>query len=128
MRSWASGKHLVGHLQEEHAAALKTEQLVGERIKEGVDSPQMQNKAHLGTARLRLRLAEAQGRHRRDPQPAFASDRTARSFHRDRTGIHAAACRKSSRRTILPARQSGQVPAVQAADNRADGRKFPGPR
>ncbi len=52
---------MVGHLQEEHAAALKTEQLVGERIKEGVDSPLMQNKAHLSTARLRLRLAEAQG-------------------------------------------------------------------
>ena len=52
---------LVGHLQEEHADALQTEQLVSERIKEGVDSPQMQNKAHLSTARLRLRLAEAQG-------------------------------------------------------------------
>jgi len=54
-------ENLVAHLQEEHAAALKTEQLVGERIKEGVDNPQMQNKAHLTTARLRLRLAEAQG-------------------------------------------------------------------
>ncbi len=52
---------LVGHLQEEHAAALQTEQQVSERIKEGVDSPIMQNKAHLSTARLRLRLAEAQG-------------------------------------------------------------------
>src|SRR5580765_2318124 len=47
---------LVGHLQEEHAAALQTEQQVGERIKEGVDSPIMQSKAHLSTARLRLRL------------------------------------------------------------------------
>ncbi len=52
---------LLGHLQEEHAAALQTEQQVSERIKEGVDSPIMQNKAHLSTARLRLRLAEAQG-------------------------------------------------------------------
>ncbi|MGC2181861.1 MAG: TolC family protein [Terriglobales bacterium] len=52
---------LMGHLQEEHAAALQTEQQVSERIKEGVDSPIMQNKAHLSTARLRLRLAEAQG-------------------------------------------------------------------
>ena len=52
---------LVGHLQEEHAAAIQTEQLVGQRIKEGVDSPQMQNKSHLVTARLRLRLAEAKG-------------------------------------------------------------------
>src|SRR6266566_6967336 len=52
---------LVAHLQEEHESALKTEQLVSERIKEGVDNPLMQNKAHLSTARLRLRLAEAQG-------------------------------------------------------------------
>ncbi len=52
---------LVGHLQEEHAAALQTEQQVSERIEEGIDSPIMQNKAHLSTARLRLRLAEAQG-------------------------------------------------------------------
>jgi len=52
---------LVGHLQEEHAAAIQTEQLVGQRIKEGVDSPLMQNKSHLMTARLRLRLAEAKG-------------------------------------------------------------------
>ena len=52
---------LVGNLQEEHAASLQTEQQVSERIKEGVDSPIMQSKAHLSTARLRLRLAEAQG-------------------------------------------------------------------
>jgi len=57
----AKWETLVAHLQEEHAAALKTERLVGERIKEGVDNPLMQNKAHLTTARLRLRLAEAQG-------------------------------------------------------------------
>ncbi len=52
---------LLGHLQEEHEAAVQTEQLVSQRIKEGVDSPLMQNKAHLRTARLRLRLAETQG-------------------------------------------------------------------
>ncbi len=52
---------LLGHLQEEHAAAIQTEQQVSERIKEGVDSPVMQSKAQLSTARLRLRLAEAQG-------------------------------------------------------------------
>ena len=57
----AKWEKLVAHLQEEHENALKTEQLVAERIKEGVDNPQMQNKAHLSTARLRLRLAEAQG-------------------------------------------------------------------
>jgi outer membrane protein len=57
----AKWEALASHLQESHAAALKTEQLVGERINEGVDNPLMQNKAHLSTARLRLRLAEARG-------------------------------------------------------------------
>jgi outer membrane protein TolC len=57
----AKWETLLAYLQEEHSAALKTEQLVSERIKEGIDSPQMQSKAHLSTARLRLRLAEAQG-------------------------------------------------------------------
>jgi outer membrane protein len=52
---------LLGHLQDERAAATQTEQQVSERIKEGVDSPLMQNKARLTTARLRLRLAETQG-------------------------------------------------------------------
>ena len=57
----AKWEALASHLQESHAAAIKTEQLVGERISEGVDNPLMQNKAHLSTARLRLRLAEARG-------------------------------------------------------------------
>jgi outer membrane protein len=52
---------LLGHLQEEHAAALQTERLESQRIQEGVDSPTMQNHARLSTARLRLRLAETQG-------------------------------------------------------------------
>src|SRR5258708_15495761 len=38
----AKWEALVAHLQEEHAAALKTEQLVSERIKEGVDNSLMQ--------------------------------------------------------------------------------------
>jgi outer membrane protein TolC len=57
----AKWETLAAYLQEEHGAALKTEQLVGERIREGVDNPLMQNKAHLSSARLRLRLAEARG-------------------------------------------------------------------
>jgi outer membrane protein len=52
---------MLGHLQEEHEAAIQTEQLVSQRIKEGVDSAAMQNKAHLVSARLRLRLAETRG-------------------------------------------------------------------
>ena len=47
--------------QEEHANALKMEQIVNERIQEGIDSALMRNKAQLTTARLRLRLAQTQG-------------------------------------------------------------------
>jgi outer membrane protein TolC len=48
-------------LQDEHASALKMEQIVNQRIQEGVDSALMRNKAQLTTARLRLRLAQTQG-------------------------------------------------------------------
>jgi len=51
----------LGRLQEEHANALKMEQVVNERIQEGIDSALMRNKAQLTTARLRLRLAQTQG-------------------------------------------------------------------
>lgn len=52
---------LVGHLQQEKGEADKMEQVVSQRIQEGVDNPQARNKARLVTARVRLRLAEAQG-------------------------------------------------------------------
>ena len=48
-------------LQDEHASALKMEQIVNQRIQEGVDSALMRNKTQLTTARLRLRLAQTQG-------------------------------------------------------------------
>ncbi len=54
-------ERLLGHLQEEHAAAVQVEQQVDQRIQEGVDRPMMQTRARLSTARLRLRLAETQG-------------------------------------------------------------------
>jgi len=119
----AKWENLSARLQEEHATALKTEQLVGERIKEGVDSPQMQNKAHLGTARLRLRLAEALGaidviRHRLSHL----------------TGLPAASIETTpdSMPPLPEVKQdddlSGQAvrssPAVQAADDRAAAEGF----
>ena len=85
---------LSAHLSEAHAAALKTEELVAERIKEGVDSPLMQDKAHLTTARLRLRLAGSARRHRRAAKSSFAPDWTARGFDRNRCRIHACPCRR----------------------------------
>ena len=52
---------LQSHLREEHAAALKMEQVVNERVQEGIDSSLARNKARLSTARVRMRMAEAQG-------------------------------------------------------------------
>jgi outer membrane protein TolC len=49
------------HLQQEQADAVKSEEIVNQRVQEGVDNPQMRNKARLATARVRLRAAEAQG-------------------------------------------------------------------
>jgi outer membrane protein len=51
----------LNRLQEEHATALKMEQVVNERVQEGIDSALMRSKAQLTTARLQLRLAQTQG-------------------------------------------------------------------
>ena len=109
---------LVGHLQEEHETAIQTEQLVGQRIKEGVDSPQMQNKSHLVTARLRLRLAEAKG----------AID-VIRNRLAHLTGLPAASIETESesvpslpevkQEDDLAGKASEASPGVQAADSRA---------
>jgi outer membrane protein TolC len=48
-------------LHEDEAAANKLEQALAERVKEGVDSPLEQTKARLAAARVRLRIAEAEG-------------------------------------------------------------------
>jgi outer membrane protein TolC len=114
---------LAVHLQDEHAAAIKAEQLVGERIKEGVDNPLMQNKAHLSTARLRLRLAEAQG----------AID-VIRNRLSHLTGLPAASIDTApdsmpplpevKQEDDLPGRAVRSSPAVQAAENRATAEGF----
>jgi outer membrane protein len=111
-------ERLLGHLQEEHAAAVQVEQQVSQRIQEGVDSPMMQNKARLSTARLRLRLAETQG--------AIDANRN-RLAHL--TGLPAAAIEtESDSMPPLPeVKQEADLattavqtsPGLQAAENRA---------
>ena len=51
----------LARLQETEADASKMQTAVAERVKEGVDSELDDIKAHLSTARVRLRIAEAQG-------------------------------------------------------------------
>jgi outer membrane protein TolC len=51
----------TARFQQEQAAAKRFEDAIGERVKEGVDSPLEGIKARLATARVTLRFAEAQG-------------------------------------------------------------------
>jgi outer membrane protein TolC len=51
----------IGRLHDDAAAAAKLEQALAERVKEGIDSPLEQTKAKLAAARVRLRVAEAEG-------------------------------------------------------------------
>jgi len=49
------------HLTEEYANSLKAEEAVNRRIQEGVDSPVARTQARLTTARVYLRISQAQG-------------------------------------------------------------------
>ena len=51
----------MARLQETEAETAKMEAAVNDRVKEGIDSEIDQTKARLSTARVRLRIAEAQG-------------------------------------------------------------------
>jgi len=57
----AKWEQRLAKLQETEADASKLQTAVEERVKEGVDSELDQKKARLSTARVRLRIAEAQG-------------------------------------------------------------------
>ena len=52
---------LQARLSEEYSAALKMEQMVNQRIQEGVDSPLARTQARLNTARVYLHISQAQG-------------------------------------------------------------------
>jgi outer membrane protein TolC len=52
---------LAAHLTEDYAAALKMEEVVNQRIKEGVDTPQARNQVHLNAARVYLHISQSQG-------------------------------------------------------------------
>jgi outer membrane protein len=54
-------EQLTDHLRQQHDDALKMEQVVEQRIQEGVDSAQTRTQARLVTARANLHIAQAQG-------------------------------------------------------------------
>ena len=51
---------LLGHLREDNIAALKAEQIVAHRIQEGVDNALAAKQAQLNTARVHLRIVQAE--------------------------------------------------------------------
>jgi len=52
---------LQSQLSDEYSTALKTEQVVNQRIQAGVDNPLARNQARLATARVYLHISQAQG-------------------------------------------------------------------
>jgi outer membrane protein len=114
---------LMGHLQQQQVDAAKMEQIVGERIQEGVDNAQMLNKSKLTTARVRLRMAEAQG-----------SIDILRSRLSHMTGLSAASIEAvpDSVPALPEVKQDDDMigkamnanPAIQAADIRAQAQNF----
>jgi outer membrane protein TolC len=52
---------LAAHLTEDYAAALKMEEVVNQRIKEGVDTAMALDQVHLNAARVYLHISQAQG-------------------------------------------------------------------
>ncbi len=57
----ARWQSLLGHLAQETGDAAKSEQIEMERVNAGVDQSQLQTQAQLNTARVELRVAQAQG-------------------------------------------------------------------
>ncbi len=58
LSKWES---LIDHLRQEQADALRIENIVDQRIREGVDNPLERNQSRLTTAQAHLRVTEAQG-------------------------------------------------------------------
>ena len=58
MTKW---RNLSTYLQQQFEDAGKAEQAAAQRVQEGVDNPTLKTKARLNTARLRLRLTQANG-------------------------------------------------------------------
>jgi outer membrane protein TolC len=117
LAKWASS---LDHLREEKADALRAEQTVEQRIQAGVDSELTRNKARLTSARIRLRLAQAQGSI--DVLRNKLSQLTglpAASIEADPDSMPALPEIKQQEADDLPAKAADSNPAVQSADAHA---------
>jgi len=114
---------LLGHLEQEQEDALKTEQIVNQRIQAGVDNALAKNQARLITARAHLRITEA-----------LSSVDVLRQRLSHLTGLPAASIDsvpesipplpEIKQEDDLAARAEQTSPAVQAAEQRATALDF----
>ncbi len=128
MPSWPSGKRLVAHLQEEHAAALKTEQLVGRtnQRRSGQSADAEQGASQHGASSLAA--GRSTGRDRRDPQSPFASDRTARRLRSKPTPDSMPPLPEVKQEDDLAGQAVRTSPGCAGGGKPCHGREFPGPR
>jgi outer membrane protein TolC len=120
LSKWES---LMSHLRQQQSDAAKMEEIVSQRIQEGVDNPLMLNKAKLTTARVRLRMAEAQG-----------SIDVLRNRLSHMTGLPVASLETApdsmpalpdiNQQDDLAGKAMNSNPAIQAADIRAQAQNF----
>jgi outer membrane protein len=116
-------ENLLQHLQQEHDDALKMEQIVNQRIQQGVDSELARNQARLATARVRYRMAEARGA--MDVLRNRLAQMTGLSASAIETAPESIPSLPDTRRDEDLAANAVQVsPAVQAADTRAIAQAF----
>jgi outer membrane protein len=109
----------LDHLQQEKEDAFKAEQIVEQRIQAGVDSELTRNKARLTSARIRLRLAQAEGAIDvlRD-KLSHLTGLPAASIEADPDSLPALP--EIRQQDDLPSLAARNNPAVHAADIRAD--------
>lgn len=117
LAKWASS---LDHLRQEKEEALQREQVIEQRIQAGVDSQLTRSKARLASARIRLRLAQAEGaidilRN----QLAQLTGLPAASIEPDADSMPALPEIKQQEAGDLPAKAAENDPAVQAADTHA---------
>lgn len=118
LAKWESS---LDHLRQEKEEALQAEQIVEQRIQAGVDSELTRNKARLTSARIRLRLAQAEGAI--DVLRNKLSQLTglpAGSIEPDADSLPALPEIKQEEADDLPAKAAANNPAVQAADVHAN--------
>jgi outer membrane protein TolC len=114
---------LITRLSQEYEDALKMEQIVNQRIQEGVDSPLIRNQARLNGARVYMHISQAQGaidvlRNRLSQLtglPATAIETVPESIP---------ALPEVKQEDNLAARAAQESPLIQIADNRATALAF----